>query len=92
MPNGGIPPSAPDVNGRMWTKVQIRISRDSLEWMCEHQARDGGGVQNGGVKLRQEPKNDEFNQSALAIGTEAQHTTDWAIWRVVTTVADKMAW
>lgn len=89
---GAFPPPAPDVNGQMWTKVQIRTSRDPREWMCERQARDGGGVQNGGVKLRQEPKNDEFNQSALAIGTEAQHTTDRAIWRVDTTVADKMAW
>lgn len=75
MSNGDFSLPAPEVNGKMWTKVLIRTSGDPLEWTWKHQARDGGGVQNGGVKLRREPKSGEFNQSVLAIGAQAQRMT-----------------
>lgn len=54
--------------------------------MCERQPHDGRGLENGGVKPPLEPKSDEINQSAMAMGAEAQRT------RVATTVADKMVW
>lgn len=66
---------AADVNGQTWTKVLIQTSRKALEWMCEHQPRDGRGVQNGGVKSPLELKSDEINQSPLAMGAEVLHTT-----------------
>lgn len=52
----------------------------------------GRGAQNGGVEPPLQLKSDEINQGSLDMGTEAQRTTRWPIWSVVTTVADKMVW